>query len=241
MSQHANAKVNQAGFTLIEILVAVAILGILSVGAYSVLDAGMRARVQMEQRLAELERVQRAISKIENDLQRLVPRIVRNEFGDNQALLIGESDTSGQIAQLAFTRGDWRNPAQLPRANLQHVHYKFENGQLLRGHRLFLDAASNSVTIVAPLLDEVQSFQLGFLTKDNQWLDAWGLFAQDDTLLELPLMVRLRLEVAPFGVIERMIAIPESTIAKAGEQAEQENLDTEATPAPSANALGAGG
>jgi general secretion pathway protein J len=235
----------QAGFTLIEILVAVAILGILSVGAYSVLDAGMRARVHMEQRLAELEKVQRAVGKIEQDLQRLVPRVVRNEFGDKQALLIGESDTSGQLAQLAFTRGDWRNPAQLPRANLQHVLYKFENGQLQRGHRLFLDAASNSVTILATLLEDVESFQLGFLTKDNQWLDAWGMFAQNDQLMELPLMVRMRLEIAPFGVIERMIPIPVTSIAKPGDQSNQNQPDTEAPQAPSSDrtrgSLGIGG
>ena len=210
----ARLSSSQAGFTLIEILVAVAIFGLLSIGAYSVLDAGMRSRVHMEQRLADLEKVQRAVAKLERDIQLLVPRLVRNEFGDTQALLVAESDLSGQVARMAFTRGDWRNPAQLPRPNLQHVMYQFDNGSLKRGHRLFLDSTTDSVTVVTELLDNVEQFQLGFLTTDNQWLSAWGLFAQEEQLVQLPVMIRFELVVQPFGKITRLIPVPQAALSQ---------------------------
>ena len=132
-------KLRSRGFTLIEILVAVAIFGFLSIGAYTVLDAGMRSRQQTEARLTQLATLQRAVQTIEKDLQMLSLRQVRDEFGDKIPLLRGQSEQSGQESAIEFTRSDWRNPAGLPRSNLQHVIYNFEQGELKRLHSIFLE------------------------------------------------------------------------------------------------------
>ena len=195
------------GFTLIEILVAVAIFGLLSVGAYTVLDAGMRSRAQTESRLSRLEALQRTIQVIEKDLRMISLRLVRDEFGDKLPLLKGQSEESGQQAFLEFTRADWRNPAGLPRSNLQHVIYRFDQGKLERLHSIFLDQASNSPKIVRTLLEDVNAFSLEFLNEQNQWNNSWSMLGFSDGKFLLPKAIRIKIEIEPFGEIERLIVI----------------------------------
>jgi len=199
------------GFTLIEILVAVAIFGLLSVGAYTVLDAGMRSRQQTENRLSQLETLQRTIQAIEKDLQLLSSRQVRDEFGDKLPLFRGQSDLSGQVGFFEFTRADWRNPASLPRSNLQHVTYNYDQGELKRLHTIFLDQANSSPKVVRTLLDKVQSFKMTFLDQQGQWQTSWSMLGNTDKLLELPKAVTIKIELEPFGLIERLIIIGTST------------------------------
>ncbi|MCP3673795.1 MAG: type II secretion system minor pseudopilin GspJ [Gammaproteobacteria bacterium] len=195
------------GFTLIEILVAVAIFGLLSIGAYTVLDAGMRSRAQTESRLSSLEALQRAIHVIEKDLRMISLRVVRDEFGGPLPLLKGQSEESGQQADLEFTRADWRNPAGLPRSNLQHVVYRFEQGKFERLHSIFLDQASNSPTITRTLLEDVKTFSLEFLNDQNQWNNNWSILVLSNSGTMLPKAIKIKIEIEPFGEIERLIVI----------------------------------
>lgn len=200
-------KLRSQGFTLIEILVAVAIFGLLSIGAYTVLDAGMRSQQQTESRLGKLEALQRAMQIIEKDLRMLSQRQVRDEFGDKIPLLRAKSDLSGQSSFMEFTHSDWRNPAGLPRSNLQHVIYNFAEGELNRLYTIFLDQAANSPKITQLLLDDMQSMSLEFLNKDNQWQSEWGTLAATDKPLPLPKAFKITLELEPFGAIERIIVV----------------------------------
>jgi general secretion pathway protein J len=195
------------GFTLIEILVAVAIFGLLSVGAYTVLDAAMRSQQQTESRLNKLEQLQRAMQIIEKDFRMLSQRQVRDEFGDKVPLLRGQSEQSGQKTSIEFTRSNWRNPANLPRSNLQHVIYDFDQGKLKRLHTIFLDQASNSTKVVRELLVDVQNFSLDYMHVDGQWHSNWGVYGSDEDKITLPKAVRIKLELEPFGQIERLILV----------------------------------
>jgi len=202
------------GFTLIEILVAVAIFGLLSIAAYTILDAGIKSRQQTEERLNKLEIVQRAIHTIEQDLRMLSARQVRNEFGDKVPMLRGESEQSGLQTFFEFTRAGWRNPAGLPRSNFQHVIYNFEQNTLKRHHTIFLDQASNSPAVIRTLLEDVTHFSLQFLNQQKQWKNTWSLLGKSDDQQQLPKAVKLNLELEPFGKIERLILIAASSSPK---------------------------
>ncbi|PCJ49386.1 MAG: type II secretion system protein GspJ [Gammaproteobacteria bacterium] len=195
------------GFTLIEIIVALAIFGMLSIGAYTVLDAGVRSQQQTEFRLDELSKLQRTIQSIEKDLQMLSLRIVRDELGDKIPLLRGQSDPSGQASFIEFTRANWRNPAHLPRSNLQHVIYNFTQGELTRQHNLFLDQAANSPKVTRNLLQDMHSMSIGFLDKNNQWQTSWGIFGGQSSEVPLPKAIKISMEIDTFGLIERIILV----------------------------------
>lgn len=196
-----------AGFTLIEVLVAVAIFGLVSIGAYTVLDAAMRSQEVTESRLNKLEAIQRAVQTIERDIRMLSLRQVRDEYGDKVPLLRGQSELSGQSASMEFTRADWRNPAGLPRSNLQHLNYRFEQGKLSRFYTIFLDKAANSQQLEQPLLEEMQSMKLSFLDDADQWQSSWAMNPSLDGNNPLPKAVKLELEMEPFGLIERILLI----------------------------------
>jgi len=201
-----------SGFTLIEILVAVAIFGLLIVGAYTVLDAGMKSKEQTETRLNRLEHLQRMMHQFEQDMVLLSTRQVRNEFGDKQPQFRAQGG-SGDEASLEFTRANWRNPLQLPRSNLQHVIYTFKDGVLTRSHSIFLDQSTNSPTVDRLLIDRLDSLKFEFLNQNNQWLSDWAnlgfIAAADDSDTKdiLPKAVRISIELEPFGEIERIILV----------------------------------
>ncbi len=199
------------GFTLIEILVAVAIFGLLSVGAYSVLDAGMRSKIQTQKRLDQLEVLQRVIYSIEKDIQMLSLRPVRNELGDQLPIFRAQSDFSGQSGFMELTRANWRNPLQLPRSNLQHIIYNFDQGKLVRHHSIFLDTTTNSPSVERVLIENVDSFKMEFLNKGNQWSSQWanfGFSTEDDKKKNnVPKAIKISLEVEPFGLIERLLLV----------------------------------
>ena len=195
------------GFTLIEIIVAVAIFGMLSIGAYTVLDAGVRSQRQTEFRLEKLATLQRALQSIEKDLQMLSLRQVRDEFGDKVPLLRGQSDVSGQASVLEFTRSNWRNPAGLPRSNMQHIIYNFGQGKLSRVHYIFLDQASNSPKVTRALLEDLKSMSISFLNKAGQWTNTWAVFDTQSLETPLPKAIKISMDVDIFGLIERLIII----------------------------------
>jgi len=201
-----------SGFTLIEILVAVAIFGFLSVGAYTVLDAGMRSKEQTQVRLKRLQHLQRMMHQFEQDILLLSNRQVRNEFGDKQPLFRAQGG-NGDNAILEFTRTNWRNPLQLPRSTLQHLIYTFKDGKLIRSHSIFLDQSTNSPKVDRLLIDQVDHLKVEFLNQDNQWLSDWAnlgfIAAADDSDKTdiLPKAVRLTVELEPFGEIERTIIV----------------------------------
>lgn len=194
------------GFTLIEILVAVAIFGLLSLAAYTVLDNAMRSQIQAEQRLEHLAQLQRVFYNLGQDLNYFILRQSRNELGDREPVLSGESDLSGQSFSLSFNRSNWRNPARLPRSQLQHLNYYFEEGKLFRKHRIFLDQAPNSTEVVRQLASDIKAVRIEFLGPDKQWRDNWGQYPEQAD--KLPLAIRVQLTSEKLGELERLFSLP---------------------------------
>ncbi len=110
----------QRGFTLLELLIAIAIFALLALATYRMFDSVMQTdqatRVQ-EQRMRELVR---AMGALERDLTQAVERPVRDELGDNRGAFLSEGEND-QIVE--FTRGGWRNPLGQARSRLQRVRW----------------------------------------------------------------------------------------------------------------------
>ena len=112
------------GFTLLEVLVAVAITAMLGVGASqllrSVIDTKEATDITSEQ-LISLQRFNQVVSR---DMEQFINRSVRDQYGDSQASLILDN---GEYP-IEFTRAGWRNSpvASNPRSTLQRVAYRLE-------------------------------------------------------------------------------------------------------------------
>ncbi len=210
----------QRGFTLFEVMVAIAIFAILGIAANGLLSQTVRTDEKVRDRTARLAELQRAIGILERDALQAVARPVRDELGGSRPALQG-----GLQDMLEFTRLGWRNPAGRPRAELQRVAYVLDNKQLLRLYWNVLDRADGSVPVRQVLLTGVAEASVEFVDSEGQSQSFWPLeSAGPASLVALPRALRWRLNVEPYGEIERLLALPD-TLPRAAGAAGQDGAD----------------
>lgn len=204
------------GFTLLEMLVAVAIFALVSVMAYGGLAAVMQQYDVTSAAQSRLQEIRRAVTLLERDIFQLENRPVREAFqGDPQPALRGGVD---QLLPLEMTRGGWRNPAGLRRANLQRVAWQLSENKLQRLHWNVLDQAQDSEPQRLEVLDKVNVFELRFLDPDGNWHDQWppldftrnpSLPGQPGAVNEpVPMAIEFVLELEDAGRIRRLVELP---------------------------------
>jgi len=155
-----------AGFTLLELLVALAIFGLLAAMSYGGLQAVLEQQSSTELAADRLGALQKMYLIMQRDIEQIVPRTVRDEYGDAQQPLVG-----GDALQL--TRGGWRNPAGRQRSTLQRVGYAFDDEQLVRYTWSVLDRAQDSEALQQPLIEDVEGMQLRYLDRNDEWQEQW--------------------------------------------------------------------
>jgi general secretion pathway protein J len=164
------SRQNPDGFTLLELLVAVAIFAVLSAMAYGGLRNVIDNSQQTETAMQRLQQVQLAILKISRDLTQLSARSIRDEYGNfSNSILTRQGDD----IFIEFTRGGRRNPAELLRSHLQRVAYKIEEDTLSRLHWPQLDRTQEMLPYESVLLEGVESASVRFLDNNNEWHDEW--------------------------------------------------------------------
>ncbi len=197
------------GFTLLELLVALAIFAVIAVMAYSGLDTILTARQQTDQHATQLAHLQMAFIWLGRDIEQHINRPIRNQYGDRQATL------QGTISQMELTRAGWRNPAQQQRSSLQRVAYHLEEKTLWRSYWRVLDRAQDAKPIRMGLLNEVNEIQLRYLDEHLRWHEQWPPLnfsnrapnkqANSNQTLKA---IEVTLTVAKWGRLTRLFRIP---------------------------------
>lgn len=157
------------GFTLLELLVALAIFAVLATTTYGGLVNILTQRAAVEQQAERLQALQLTYRLLGRELAQLSTRGIRDIHGDPQpALQLG-----GQQPGLEFTHGGWLNPAERPRAVLQRVRYVLDQDRLLRFSWQVLDRAQDSEPVEERLLEEVRELRVRLLDENNEWHEQW--------------------------------------------------------------------
>lgn len=190
------------GFTLIELLVALVVFASLSVMAYGGLRTLMTTRVQTEQASQRLSQLQTAFLLLQQDLEQMVARGIRNEYGDPEPALV--AGTSSDYL-LAFTRGGWRTLGAARQSALRRVGYQLEGGELQRLSWPVLDRSGDSEVQKTALLQGVQEIGFSFL-QDANWIEVWPQTAQQND--QLPSAVEIHLTLDGWGEIRRLFTLP---------------------------------
>jgi len=207
------------GFTLIEVLIALAITGFVAAAAYTALStviSGVESTRNTAQRTYEINRAFMVISR---DLRQFIYRPVRDEFGESEPAL------SGGIASrflLSFTRAGWHNPNELQRSNLQRVNYLWEEDTLWRESYSVLDRSGDTQPNRVRLLDDVVAVSLSFLDattslrlgrgsdiETRDWTENWIVdTSRPGELPPPPAAVELTIELDDLGELRRLYALP---------------------------------
>lgn len=192
------------GFTLLELLVAMAIFGVLSAMALGGLNAIITQQTIAKQQILRLAALQRTVRFLTEDFTQLNPRYVRDVLGqDSEAPLVADL-SGGTIVRLS--RGGWRNPVPVRRGTLQRVQYRIEDEILYREYWPVMDYPLGMEPRQTELLDEVDEIRIEYLDNESRWHVQWPPLRQQGTgSFTYPRAVRITLDLADWGEIVRIV------------------------------------
>ena len=190
----------QQGFTLLELIIALAIFSVMSVMAYSGLKTVLDSKEVTQRHGDRLSELQTAMLLMQRDVEQMLDRPVVDDSGTlHEALLGGSFGTY----LMEFTRAGWQNP--LPNSsNIQRVAYIFEDGTLLRLTWPVLDGFGGE-PISRPLIGNLESVSVRYMTVSgsNDYIDSWPPPAATGAA-GLPKAVEVTLEFKDMGKIRRV-------------------------------------
>ncbi|MGY0635042.1 type II secretion system minor pseudopilin GspJ [Luteimonas sp. A478] len=188
------------GFTLVEMLVALAVFALLAAGGVTVMAWASTSQGIAGARMARVGELQRARAMLHADLSQAAPRRTRNAAGGGSVqAFTGSADPHGPVL-LAFTRRGWQNPQGAPRASLQYVEYRLHDGRLERRARPMLDGAR--LDPPQTVIDGVRAARVHYRYQ-GQWLDGWP-----GGIDQVPEALRLELELEGLGRIGQAFLMP---------------------------------
>lgn len=198
-------RIRHAGFTLLELLVALSVFSLVSVMAYSGLRTVLQSKQQTDLHAMRIHQLQSAVLMLERDIEQYVPRKVRDEYGDEQPAF-STADTGAR--QLAFTHAGWSNPVATARSNLQRVAYGIEDEQLVRSSWSVLDRAQDSEPYQAILLDKVRELKIRYMDTNRKWQTQWPpADLTPDEAIPSPLAIEVTLSLEDLGDIRRVFPL----------------------------------
>jgi general secretion pathway protein J len=159
----------QAGFTLIEMLIAIAIFGIMSAVTYRVLSTVLETRGRAADEYGRWREVARAIASLERDFEAIRARPARDASGRLTPPLMGQPvvPPSGEPA-IAFSRAG--DPSASPP---RRIGYRVHDGVLERLVWTGLDQAPRSVPTATGILSGVVDLAVRYRPAAGPWQAAW--------------------------------------------------------------------
>lgn len=188
------------GFTLVEMLIALSIFGMLTAAGVTLLTLTARTQQTSDRLLEEVSELRRTGALLGADLALAVPRLHRDRGGRPQRAFAGGSGEAADL--LVFVRGGW-DAGEGPRP--QRVGYRLRDGRLERIAFPHVDGGGEA--IVVTLLDEVRALRLRYRDEDGQWLRSW---AHSDSS-RLPRAVELVTSSDTHGLVRMVFPIGAET------------------------------
>ncbi|HST36540.1 MAG TPA: type II secretion system minor pseudopilin GspJ [Allosphingosinicella sp.] len=189
----------QQGFTLVEMLIALMIFGMLTAAGVTLLTLTVRTQETSERLLGQLAEVRALSALLTADLGQAAPRIRRDRDGRRIAAFRGSAGDEAQL--IVLTRRGWDEESESPHSALQRVEYRLAEGRLLRRVFTHVDGPARAVT--QELLGGVRSVRLRYRDREGGWRENWD--PTDPTLL--PRAVELVTDDDVHGQIRQLFLV----------------------------------
>ena len=198
MSTGPDAK--RSGFTLLEVLIAIAIVALLALMGYRALSALSESESRLSAEATKWRTLDLFFARLEADLREAVPRPARSGAASEPAWLAAV-DAAGNGA-LAFSRAG-PDFAIDPGSVGQRLGYRLRNGSIEVLYWPGYDRPRDGEPAAYALLSDVTQFRLSYLTATGIWVDNWPIGGDAD----LPRATRVIVTLASGEEIERWLAL----------------------------------
>lgn len=198
----------ESGFTLMELLLAVGIFSVISIGAFRLIDDGLRNIELADQRYEEFSLFSRCVNLLDQSLQQAIARPVREGYGDILEAFTGDSTS------LEFTHFGWGNPVSNWQGDLKRSRFATNLIESDSGFRdvwelkqwQVLDRAydSNSELIISC---DFEQLELRYAGAQDEWYNSWPVSDLDNSKSRMPLAVELTMIVPGFGETQRIFTV----------------------------------
>jgi general secretion pathway protein J len=190
----------RTGFTLIEVVIALAIVALLSLLGYRALAALSDSETKLSAEATRWRTLDLFFARLEGDLRQAIPRPTR--FADaREPAWLGATDAAGN-ALLGFSRAGAEFALE-PSSGGARLAYRYHDGSVEVLYWASYDRPRGVEPMVYPLISGVASFQLAYLARDGSWVDSWPRAGESD----LPRAVKVDLTLASGETIERWLAL----------------------------------
>jgi general secretion pathway protein J len=195
------------GFTLIEILIALAIFAIVATLAYRAVSSMTSTESRLVDEESKWRTLEQVFERVESDVQEALPRQMQNGKSTLPAFYAEtKNDGSGL---LRFARAPSKLPAavtaSMPPSAGQRVAYEWGKGKLELLYWNAFDTPAKAKPERFTLLDGLKQFQIEYLNDDGKWVKNWN--SSDYDTPTLPRALRVRLAAADGEVIERIFVL----------------------------------
>jgi len=194
------AGAGHRGFTLLEVLVALAILALLSVLGYRALASLADSEVRLTGETRRWRSLDLLFTRLEADLRAALPRDARAGNATLRAWQ-GGTDRAGN-AELTFSRAGPEFTLDVGSAG-QRLGYRLREGAVEVLYWPYLDNGPETAPTAHALVDGIARLQIEYLDRGGALREFWPIPGE----APLPRAVRVELTLAGGETVERWLAL----------------------------------
>lgn len=172
------------GFTLIEVLISLAILSIIAIVSTNFLQSSIDLRNQSKSKVDDIKVFNLGVSTIRRDLMSTVNLPMRDNFGNQLPNFIG-SNTDKKITFLGFI-----NRIDSSRSSISRIEYLFDDTKFIRRVYFTADPYDYDDHIDSVIFDNIDDVEISFLS-DNRWFTEWP--AGQTAAFKIPKLVKIEI------------------------------------------------
>lgn len=190
----------RSGFTLIEMLIALAIMGLLAVLGYRAVASLTGSEAELAREAERWRTLDGLFAQVEASCRQAVPRGVRTASGPEPAFAASTDANGNAVVVLSRAGAEF---VLEPASAGQRLGYRLRNGDLEVVYWPAYDNPDAATPTAYRLASGIASFRASFLDGRGAWRDTWPV--QNDA--PIPRAVRIAIETEGGDRLERLLAL----------------------------------